>query len=140
MLQAAPWQEIAMTPATQPAAQPSRPPLQLDFGGEPVAVHHEDEVSAYLAKYPELVAQLPKIAVVARKHFGPSAEFLFGMNHDPEIYDPFLRFVVRLPNRKTGDYEVLDAVRDDLEPLADLSEGEVCVMVDHFPAGSTRGI
>jgi hypothetical protein len=71
--------------------------LLTDLEAEDIHVDVEN-VCKYLDAFPDIAELVPAIGRKTRQEFGPGAVLSLVVNRDPEIYDPYLKLRVSLPN------------------------------------------
>ena len=127
-----------VTPVAPVASPPESPVDVLLRSLEPhrVVVTRQDELRAYLEKYPDIIPHILPTVERARQEFGEQAELLMTINDDPECYDPFVKMYVRLPQYGPDTMPRINKVREPLwaDELCDL-EGYFLFTTDHRVIG-----
>jgi hypothetical protein len=111
----------------RPSVKNRKRPIPLP---KDVIIANRAEVRRYLEPYPELADLLPAVVERTRQEFGPAAELELLVNHDPEIYDPFLILYVRLPSYGPGLMARLDSVWLSFEDALSATEGWLIITSD----------
>jgi hypothetical protein len=70
-----------------------------------VLIPDRQEVRAYLEARSDLGSLVPLLVAGTREEFGPEAQLVMSIYHDPEIVDHYLQLCVRLPEYGPGFLE-----------------------------------
>ena len=123
-----------LTPPATPAVAPAiLPPLDLPAD---VAVEDADEIRAYLAQYPELMPVLRGLCREARRQLGDETALIVRINRDPEVHDPYVKIIARMPAYDAAAWDRLVQVREGFHPALEASDGWLHLSTDF---GRPRG-
>jgi hypothetical protein len=109
------------------------PQIRVALSQPGVSLRQQEEVRAYLAEHPDLLAPVESLCQAARKEFGQEAWLSLEVSRDPEVKDCYLALRVRLPSYSPDTLMRIHTIEADHEGLLEDVSGWIIVTTDFSP-------